>query len=86
MASWRGMRPGGRVAKLTARKRSKLKKRQFGLPGSKKYPLQDKRHAANAKARATQQRKKGNISKSTEAKIKARANKVLRKGKKKGNK
>jgi hypothetical protein len=39
--------------------------------------MPDKAHAANAKARATQQVKKGRISKSTQAKINAKANKVL---------
>ena len=46
--------------------------------------MPDKSHAANAKARAAQQEKKGNISPSTKAKIDAKANKVL--GKKKGKK
>ena len=35
-----------------ALKRSKLKKSQFGLPGKRKYPMPDKKHAANAKGRA----------------------------------
>jgi hypothetical protein len=49
------------------------------LPGSRKYPIHDKRHASNAKSRATQQYKKGRISKSTKNRIHARANRVLRK-------
>jgi hypothetical protein len=71
------------VATLKAKKRAKLKKSQFGLPGSRKYPMPDKAHAANAKARATQQAKKGKISQSTKAKIHAKANRVLGKGKSK---
>jgi hypothetical protein len=59
-------------------KRSKLPKSQFGLPGSRKYPVDTKAHAANAKARATQMVKKGKLSKSSAEKIKAKANKVLR--------
>jgi len=70
------------MAKLTARRRNKLKKSQFGLPGSRKYPMPDRAHAANAKARATQQFKKGRISKSTKNKIHAKANRVLGKGRK----
>ena len=70
------------MAKLTARRRNKLKKSQFGLPGSRKYPMPDRAHAANAKARATQQYKKGRISKSTKNKIHAKANRVLGKGRK----
>jgi hypothetical protein len=39
--------------------------------------MPDKSHAANAKARATQQVKAGNLSPSSAAKIKAKANRVL---------
>ncbi len=69
------------MAKLTAAKRKKIPKSDFGLPGEKKYPMPDKAHAANAKARATQMVNKGKLSKSSEMKIDAKANKVL--GKKK---
>lgn len=72
------------MAKLSAARRKKLRKSQFGLPGSRKYPMPDRAHAANAKARATQQFKKGKISASTRAKINAKANRVL--GKKRGRK
>ena len=71
------------MAKLTSKGRSKLPKSSFGLPGSRKYPMPDKSHAANAKARASQQVSKGNLSKSAEAKIDAKANRILGKGKKK---
>lgn len=74
------------MAKLKARRRKKLKKSQFALPGSRKYPIHDKAHARNAKARATQQYKKGKISKSTKDKIHAKANRKLRSGKKKRRK
>lgn len=50
---------------------------EFGLPESRKYPVNDKSHAANAKARATQMVKKGKLSPASAAKIKAKANKVL---------
>jgi len=69
------------MAKLSASKRSALKDSTFGLPGSRKYPMPDKSHAANAKARATQMVKKGKLSESSKNKIDAKANKVL--GKKK---
>ena len=65
------------MARLRARSRKRLRKSQFGLPGSRKYPMPDRRHAANAKARATQQYRKGRISKSTKDKIHAKANRVL---------
>ena len=37
--------------KLTTKKRKSLKKSSFGLPGERKYPMPDKAHAKNAKAR-----------------------------------
>jgi hypothetical protein len=70
------------MAVLTAKKRDSLKSSQFGLPGSKKYPMPDKAHASNAKARATQMVKKGKLSPGAKAKIDAKANKVLGKSKK----
>ena len=65
------------MSKLTSKSRSALPKREFGLPGSKKYPMPDRAHAANAKARATQQVKAGNLSPSSKAKIDAKANRIL---------
>lgn len=69
------------MAKLSASKRKKIPKSEFGLPSEKKYPMPDKAHAANAKARATQMVNKGKLSESSKNKIDAKANKVL--GKKK---
>ena len=70
------------MAKLTTEKRKGLAKSTFGLPGEKKYPMPDRAHAANAKARATQMVAKGKLSEGSAAKIKAKANKILAKGKK----
>lgn len=70
------------MAKLTSKGRKALPKSSFGMPGSKKYPMPDRSHAANAKARATQMVNKGKLSPATAAKIDAKANKVLgKKGK-----
>jgi hypothetical protein len=69
------------MAKLTSAKRKEIPKKEFGLPGEKKYPMPDKAHAANAKARATQMENKGKLSESSKSKIDAKANKIL--GKKK---
>ena len=66
---------------MKAKKRKSLKSSQFGLPGSRKYPIDTRARAANAKARATQQVKKGNLSLSSAAKIKARANRRLKRSK-----
>jgi hypothetical protein len=71
------------MAELTTKQRNKLPKKDFAIPSERKYPINDKAHAQNAKARATQQENKGNISKATEKKIDAKANKVLKGGKKK---
>jgi hypothetical protein len=65
------------MSKLSEAKRKKLPKSDFGMPGEKKYPMPDKSHAANAKARASQMVKKGKLSKSSEQKIDSKANKVL---------
>jgi len=67
---------------LTAKSRKSLPKSTFGLPGSHKYPMPDRAHAANAKARATQQVNAGNLSPSSKSKIDAKANRILGKGKK----
>jgi len=71
------------MAILTTAKRKRLKKTTFGLQEEKKYPMPDKAHAANAKARATQMVKAGKLSESSAAKIKAKANKKLKTTKRK---
>lgn len=70
------------MAKLRAARRRKLRKSSFGLPGSRKYPMHDRAHAINAKARAKQQLKKGRLSKSSYSRIVAKANRKLGKGRK----
>ncbi|HCT7429069.1 hypothetical protein ACU6XI_09855 [Klebsiella aerogenes] len=69
------------MSKLTAAKRKKLPASAFAGPG-KSYPVNDKVHAANAKARATQMEDAGKLSPSAKARIDAKANKVLKKTKK----
>ena len=69
------------MAKLTDKHRDKLPAKDFAVPSKDAYPIPDKSHAANAKARASAEVNKGKMSKSTEAKIDAKANKVLDKGK-----
>ena len=65
------------MAKLKAATRNKIPSSRFGLPGSRKYPMPDRSHAANAKARATQQVKAGKLSPASAAKIRAKANRLL---------
>lgn len=61
------------MAKLTTKARKALPKSEFGLPGAKAYPMPDKTHAANAKARAAQF-----ATPSQKAKIDAKADKILK--------
>ena len=39
------------MAKLGAKKRSKLPKKSFAIPSQRKYPIHDKAHARNALSR-----------------------------------
>jgi hypothetical protein len=68
------------MSELHAKQRNSLADRAFGLPGSRKYPMPDRSHAANAKARATQMVKKGKLSPASKSKIDAKANRILGKG------
>jgi hypothetical protein len=75
------------MAELDAEKREKIPTKDFGLPEkartkdakkeSGNYPMPDKRHARNAKARAAQQRKAGRLTKSEEERIDRKADKIL---------
>jgi hypothetical protein len=65
------------MAELTAKKRNKEPKSDFGLPEERKYPMPDKAHARNAKARASQQRHEGNLSATEKARIDRKADKIL---------
>jgi hypothetical protein len=65
------------MAKLTAKTRNSLPKSEFAGP-DRSYPINDKAHAKNAKSRASEMENKGVLSKSGEARIDAKANKVLK--------
>ena len=71
------------MAKLTTKRRDALKGSKFAGP-DRSYPVNDKSHAANAKARATQMVKKGKLSEGEAEKIKAKANRVLKGRSRKG--
>lgn len=64
------------MAKLTTKKRNALPNSDFAGPG-RSYPIPDKSHAANAKARATQMESAGKLSPAAASKIKAAANRKL---------
>ncbi|HEV8403018.1 MAG TPA: hypothetical protein VGQ31_08280 [Candidatus Limnocylindrales bacterium] len=65
------------MAELTTKKRNSEPKSDFGLPEERKYPMPDKSHARNAKARAAQQEKKGNLTAAQEKKIDRKADRIL---------
>lgn len=65
------------MAKLTTKQRDKMKSSTFALPAKRAYPVNDRSHAANAKARASQQYAKGNLSSAEKATIDRKANKKL---------
>ena len=65
------------MAKLDAAERKEIPTREFGLPGKRKFPINDRAHAANAKARATQEVKRGKLSAASAAKIRAKADRLL---------
>jgi hypothetical protein len=67
------------MAKLDAAERRAIPKSEFGLPGKRKFPMPDREHAANAKARATQGVKRGTLSEASAEKIRAKANRILAK-------
>ncbi|HLY77784.1 MAG TPA: DUF6582 domain-containing protein [Caulobacteraceae bacterium] len=67
------------MAELDAAARKKLPKSKFAEPDQRKYPIEDKAHARNAKARASQAVKAGRMSKAEEAKIDKKADAVLKK-------
>lgn len=64
------------MSKLTSKGRNALPDKDFAGPG-RSFPVPDKSHAGNAKARASQAVKAGRMSESTKEKIDAKANKVL---------
>jgi hypothetical protein len=67
------------MAELKARTRNKLPDSEFGMPGERKYPMPDRSHAGNAKARATQMVKAGKLSPASAARIRAKADRILAK-------
>jgi hypothetical protein len=65
------------MAELSTGKRDKLPAKAFAEPEKRAYPIEDKAHARNAKARASQAVKAGRMSKAQEARIDKKADAVL---------
>jgi hypothetical protein len=67
------------MAKLDADDGNKLPAKDFAEPGKRAYPIENKSHARNAKARARQALKAGRMSKAEEGEIDGKADRVLKK-------
>lgn len=65
------------MSKLTTEDREEISKGNYALPEERKYPIEDKPNDCNAKARAAQQEKAGNLSAADRKRIDAKADKVL---------
>lgn len=66
------------MTKLSETARDKLPAKAFAEPDKRAYPIEDKAHARNAKARATQAVKAGRMSKAEQGKIDKKADAVLK--------
>jgi hypothetical protein len=69
------------MAVLKAAQRKRLPASDFGEPKQRKYPMPDRAHAANAKSRATQQVNAGRLTPAQASRIRAKADRILGKGK-----
>jgi hypothetical protein len=69
------------LSKITTKARNKLPADKFAEPKDRKYPVDTRARAANAKSRASEMVNKGKLSQSSEAKIDAKANRILAKKK-----
>ncbi|MDB5455383.1 MAG: hypothetical protein JWP92_968 [Caulobacter sp.] len=65
------------MSELSSKSREKLPAKAFAEPEKRAYPIEDKPHARDAKARASQAVKAGRMSKAEEAKIDRKADAVL---------
>ena len=66
------------MAELKAETRDRLPDSKFAEPKKRAYPIEDRSHARNAKARASQAVKAGRMEKSEEARIDRKADAVLK--------
>ena len=67
------------MSKLTTAKKNAEPASDFGLPKERKYPMPDKAHAQNAKARASKAEHQGKLSAADKKKVDAKADKILKK-------
>ncbi|HEY3565269.1 MAG TPA: hypothetical protein VGL90_07065 [Casimicrobiaceae bacterium] len=64
------------MAKLTTGQRKKLPSSAFALSG-RRYPIEDRAHARDAKARASAEAHKGHLSAADKAKVDRKADALL---------
>ena len=65
------------MAKLKAVTRKKLPSSAFGLPASRKYPMEDRVHQIKADEFATKEERKGKLSPAQASRIRAKAKRLL---------
>ena len=65
------------MAKLKSATRNRLPSSEFGLPGSRKYPMEDRDHQIKAKGRATEMEHRGKLSPAQASRIRAKANRLV---------
>jgi hypothetical protein len=65
------------MTKLTTKSRKAIPTKEFALPSERKYPIENVSHARNAKARASMEYNKGNLSAGQKATIDRKANRKL---------
>lgn len=65
------------MSKLLTRIRNSIPPKEFGLPEERKYPMEDKAHARNAKARASEEYNAGHLTKAQEERIDHKADRKL---------
>jgi hypothetical protein len=65
------------MTELSTNERNALPDEVFGLPHDRTYPMPDESHARNAKARAAEEFRKGNLSQAEKAQIDRKADDIL---------
>lgn len=65
------------MAELSTKSRNSLSRAMFGLPAERKYPMPDKAHARNAKARASEEFRAGRLTRAEFHRINTMADRVL---------
>lgn len=66
------------MADLSAHVRNAYGPAKFALPGKRAFPIPDKAHAADAKARASEEANKGRLTAAQKAEIDRKADAVLK--------